>query len=147
MTVNSKKVERDDLMAFVYWGVVKSSGPSNSNRIDVTDVDRGESFFVNGKALIEASFSADRYDEVKKVTKTQAAEILVSSHNRPFTVSFEKVDGTKRTLRGRLIQPEPLLGRSMVEDLDIDNGKHRLRQVDHRTIQSLIVDNIMYVVK
>lgn len=146
MSVDASKVKNGDLMAFVYWGTVEDV-TRLGNRVQVEDVDRGEGFSVNGRPLVEASFSADRYDDVEKVTKTKAAELLVSSYNRPFTVVFEKKEGELRTLRGRLVQPEPLLGRSMVEDLDIDKSKHRLRQVDHRTIKSLIVDNVMYVVK
>lgn len=146
MTVDPKKVKRNDLMAFVYWGTIDSASRLG-DRVSVSDVDRGEGFSVNGSPLVESAFSADRYDEVQKVTKTRAAELLVNAYNRPFTVVFEKKEGEERTLRGRLIQPEPLLGRSMVEDLDIKADKHRLRQVDHRTIKSLIVDNVMYVVK
>ena len=58
-----------------------------------------------------------------------------------------KQDGTERTLRGKLVKPEPLLGRSMVEDLDSDDKKNRLRQVDHRTINWLVVDGVKYTVK
>jgi hypothetical protein len=143
--VVAAQVKTDDLMAFVYYGKVKHVAPSGTN-ITVYDVDNKREMAVQGKELIESSFSADQYQEEVKVNKTKAAEILVSSINRPIKVSFDKQDGTERILRGRMIQPEPLLGRSMVEDLDIADG-HRLRQIDHRTINWLVVDGVKYVVK
>lgn len=141
-----EKVRKGHLMAFIYWATVDQV-IGRGSKVTVTNVDNGEGFVVNGEELVAEAASADVYSQTKKVTKTQAAEILVASHNRPFTVVFEKADGTDRTLRGRLVQPEPLLGRSMVEDLDVDRSKHRLRQVDHRTIKSLIVDGVKYTVK
>lgn len=141
--VNVKDIKVGDLMAFVYYCKVKKV---EDERLEVRNLDASMDFEVNGTDLIEKGHSADQFSETVPVTKTKAAELLVSSHNRPLTVCFEKNDGTERTLRGRLITPEPLLGRSMVEDLDIQDG-HRLRLVDHRTIQYLIVDGVKYTVK
>lgn len=137
-------VKSNDLMAFVYYATVSKKLGTN---LEVKNVDDDINFSVQGKQLIERGFSADRFSEEVKISKTKAAEILVSSYNRPFTVCFDKQEGEERTLRGRLVHPEPLLGRSMVEDLDLPKDKHRLRQVDHRTIKYLIVDGVKYVVK
>lgn len=137
------EIKSGDLMAFVYWCKVKTASP---NRLEVRNLDAPMDFEVNGDDLIEKGYSADQYEEMVQVTKTKAAELLVASHNRPLTVCFEKTDGSKRILRGRLVTPEPLLGRSMVEDLDVSDG-HRLRLVDHRTIEYLIVEGVKYVVK
>lgn len=142
--VNARKVKSGHLMAFIYYATVEDASPEE---LLVNDVDRQENFLVKGKTLIESSYSADQYTSTKRTTKTKVAEVLVSSHNRPLTVCFEKVNGTERVLRGRLVKPEPLLGRSMVEDLDLDAGSHRLRQVDHRTIKWLIVDSVKYTVR
>lgn len=136
-------IKPGDLMAFVYYCKVKKA---EGERLEVRNLDAEMDFEVKGAELIEKGSSADQFSETVQVTKTKAAELLVSSHNRPLTVCFEKTDGSKRTLRGRLITPEPLLGRSMVEDLDISDG-HRLRLVDHRTIKWLVVDGVKYVVK
>jgi hypothetical protein len=143
--VKASAIKPNDLMAFVYYGKIKDAKP------DVLQVQSlGSSadldFQVRGRELIESGFSADQFEEEVKVTKTKAAETLIASHNRPLTVCFEKTDGSERVMRGRLITPEPLLGRSMVEDLDITEG-HRLRLVDHRTIKYLIVEGVKYVVK
>jgi hypothetical protein len=138
------KVNKDDLVAFLHFGkVVEVIGPHN---VVVEDVDRGSRFKVQGDSLIKAGFSADEFTTTKRVSMTEAAQLLIDAKNRPLSVCFTKADGEKRTLRGRLVSPEPLLGRSMVEDLDISRG-HRLRQVDHRTIEWLIVDGKKYVVK
>lgn len=147
-SVKADKVKTGDLMAFIYWTKVRSStGSGQSQVLEVEDLDNNnDPIRVHSQQLIEKSFSADQFEKEEKVTKTQAAEKLVHSINRPFTVSFAKTDGEERVLRGRLVKPEPLLGRSMVEDLDL-KGVNRLRQVDHRTINYLIVDGVKYVVK
>jgi len=142
--VKASKIKSGDLMAFIYWTRVRSV---SGNVLEVEDLDNGnDPIRIYSKELIEKSFSADQYEKEEKVNKTRAAEILVHAANRPFTVSFQKTDGEERVLRGRLVKPEPLLGRSMVEDLDV-SGVNRLRQVDHRTINYLIVDGVKYIVK
>jgi hypothetical protein len=55
--------------------------------------------------------------------------------------------GDRRTLVGYLASTEPKMGRSTVVDLEIASDKHRLRLVDHRTINSLIIRNVRYVLK
>lgn len=141
--VKAGDIQKDDIMAFVYYTKVLKAG---NNVLDVHNIDADMDFRVEGKSLIERGLSADQYEEEVKVTKTRAAEILISSYNRPLTVCFEKLDGTERVLRGRLIRPEPLLGRSMVEDLDVA-ASHRQRLVDHRTIRYIIVEGVKYEVK
>lgn len=146
--VEPGKVQKGHVMAFLYYAVVDSVKPGG-DLLDVTGLDNKQgSFSVHGVELIRNALSADLYEEEEKVTKTRAAEILISSHNRPLTVVYIKADGKERTLRGRLVSAEPLLGRSHVEDLDIDESKGtRMRLVDHRTIVSLIVDCVKYIVK
>ena len=137
------EIKKDDIMAFVYYTKVLKPG---GNVLDVHNIDADMDFRVEGKQLIERGLSADQFAEEIKITKTRAAEILISSYNRPLTVCFEKLDGTEKVLRGRLIRPGPLLGRSMVEDLDVTSS-HRQRLVDHRTIKFLIVEGVKYEVK
>ncbi len=143
------KVANDHLMAFVNYVKVNQVLKGGEELI-VTDLDHNKrQIKITGTDLIKNSLSADQFIETEKCTKTQAAEILISLHNRPFTVSFNKADKSERVLRGRLIKHEALLGRSMVEDLDepIDAPKGRLRQVDHREINWLVVEGVKYVVK
>lgn len=133
----------NDLLLFGYWAKINKA---NGNKLSVTDVDTEERFEVKGQPLIDAAFSADSHSNTEKVTQTQIAEKLVQSFNRPLTVRFTKKDGSPRTLRGRLMSSEQLLGRSYVEDLDTSDS-HRTRLVDHRTMSELIVDNVQYLVK
>lgn len=139
------KIKKNDLMAFIYYVRVKDVS-GNGTHLRVQDVNDGQFIDIRGQDLVETALSADQYTTEEKVSKTQAAELLVHSINRPFTVSFQKTDDTERVLRGRLVRPEPLLGRSMVEDLDLTT-KDKMRQVDHRTINWLIVDGVKYLVK
>ncbi len=142
--VDATKVKPNDLMAFVYW-VKINSVTANGDLAKVTNTEDGQIINFQGKALIENGFSADQYHEEQKVTKTKIAEMLISSFNRPFTVKFTKQDGTERTLRGKFLSAEHLLGRSNVIDLD-STEKNALRQVDHRTISSLILEGVRYYV-
>lgn len=136
-------MKTNDLVAFVYYTRITNA---SKDKVTAEDVDTGEKFEVKGKPLLDAAFSADDFNTVEKVTHTQIAEQLVKSHNRPLTVKFTKKDGSPRTLRGRLMSSEQLLGRSYVEDLDTSDS-HRTRLVDHRTISELIVGGVQYLVK
>ena len=141
-----QKIKVGDIVSLQYYTRVKSVA-NNGLTLLVNDLDDGKmsEIQVVGEHLIARSFSADQYHEEYRITKTQAAELLVGSVNRPFTVSFTKSDGTERVLRGRLIKPEPLLGRSMVEDLE--TAGERIRQVDHRTINWIVIEGTKYIVK
>lgn len=143
--ISSGSILPGDIMAFVNYVKIKTAA---TEELKVAELDGTGEIRVQGRDLIESGFSADRFVEEEKVTKTRAAEILSSSYNRPFTVKFEKKDGSERTLRGRLIHPEPLMGRSLCEDLDVeDTSANRLRLVDHRSITCLIVDGVRYTLK
>ena len=145
--IEASKVKTGDLMALVYYVRVKEI-IGRGNELIVSDLDnQGPDILVRGKELIEQALSGDQFSETVKISKTQAAEILVHSNNRPLTVTFVKADNSERILKGRLIKPEPLLGRSMMEDLELSpTEKNRTRLVDHRTIKELIVDGVRYVV-
>lgn len=114
--------------------------------ISVKNLDTGIEFEISGKDLIESAISADQFNSTEKITKTELAQKLTEAYNRPFTVVFDKSDGQERVLRGRLLSSEPLMGRSHVEDLDV-HDQNKLRLVDHRTLKSLIVDNVKYTLK
>jgi hypothetical protein len=142
---NPADVKDGDLMALINFVKVKRTVPGR-NILQVVSVENGMEFDVEGSEIIEQMYSADRFTREESKTKTELAEILLASHNVPFTVVFEKVDGTERTLRGRLLSAEPLLGRSNVADLDVISGSP-LRQVDHRTLKSIIVGGVKYKLK
>lgn len=101
-------------------------------------------FSITGE-LVDQVYSADFFDKTETKSLTELAQLLSTSFNIPFTVSFEKQDGKERILRGRLKSPEPLLGRSYVEDLD--KKENRIRLVDHRHLNWMIVNGVKYVRK
>ena len=139
----TKKV--GELLAVTFW--TKVDRIDGTEKLLVEDLERGNKFHIQGKDLIDSTLSADEFSKTEKITKTAAAEKLISLHGIPFTANFDEQSGKNRTLRGKLINPEPLLGRSYVEDLDIPLGEHRLRQIDHRTLKWLICQGVKYVVK
>lgn len=142
--VNPAQIKGDDLMAFIVYGKVKAVD-ADGLRVIITDTN-GKEVSIKGKDLITTSLSADQVQEEQKITRTKAEELFGTLHNTPLTVVFEKTDGSKRTLRGRLVGVAPL-GRYMVEDLDIDDPKDRIRQVDSRTIEWFVADGVKYIVK
>lgn len=145
LTKTRDRIKAGDIVAFTYWGKVLDVD-NTKPEVKVRDLDTGLDFFVSGQNLIELSDSADFAGSVESVTKSQAVEILSLCHNKPFTVIFIKKDGTKRKLRGRLIGIDKKnLGYIDVEDLDQPVGE-RFRLVDCRTIESIVVDNVKYVV-
>ena len=136
-------IKQGDLILTLSWSKVKRV---HDDELSLVDVDSGMDFQMLGKSLIDACQSADSSDSTVKATKTKLAEVLVSSFNRPITVCFTKADGSERILRGRLVKPEPLLGRSSVEDLELPKGK-RLRLVDHRSIKWITVGGVKHTLK
>jgi hypothetical protein len=107
----------------------------------------GNSFVVKGPQLIENTMnSSAQYDKEEKVSRTAAVEALLNAGDTVFQVEFVKQDGTDRNLVGRLVNTENHMGRSNVEDL-LTTDAHKLRQVDHRTVKSVIVKGTKYVVK
>lgn len=157
---NPSNVKVDEVLLFPYWGRVKEIVLIEEDRhgrvikrydygecIVVEDLNTGEDFRVTGTALVEGSLSADQYDQTVKLTKTAASDKFASIPvTIPLTVRFVKADGQERTLRGHRLSTTSL-GRSQVNDMDVDHTKHRLRQVDHRTIKWFVVEGVKYEVK
>ena len=82
----------------------------------------------------------------------EVAQLLANPDNyktKKSITEFTKnlLTGDNRTLVGYLVNSEPMMGRSTVIDLEVAIDKHRLRQVDHRSIQWMILKNIKYTVK
>jgi len=138
--------------------------------------ERGFEFDISGNIVSEGMYSADQFTETKKLTRTELVEVLENAGDTVFTVNFNKqptpkevadklqgfskenarkaatklLKGDERTLTGYLLQTEPKMGRSQVIDLEIapkGDGVNRIRQVDHRTLNWIILKNIRYMVK
>jgi hypothetical protein len=107
---------------------------------------QGQEFEVRGTNLLETTFkSAAQFVDTKKVTRTDLADILVNLGDQVFQVNFDKQDGTNRTLVGYKVSTENLMGR--VNAIDLEVTGYAQRQIDLRTIKSLIVNNVKYQVK
>ena len=141
-TIDENKIQKDDIMSFTYYVKVKKV---EGKSLIVENLEDHSEIQISGIKLIQNAASANVYDDEVKESKTKVAEMLVNSNHKPFTVCFEKADGTERILRGRLIHQEPLLGRSKVEDLEVQE-QNKMRLVDHRTIKWLIINNTKYIV-
>ena len=148
-TVYGKRLEKEvvhkvgDIISITKYAKVTNN---LDDTVYVTDLHNGLNFKISGDDLQQECLSADKFGEVQKVSRTELAEKLVSSHGRPFTAEFEKANGKERKLRGRILSSENVFGRSTAEDFDKPEDD-RIRLVDHRTLSSLIVDNIKFVLK
>jgi len=140
--------KKGDVIARVIYGKIADVEVHREHKEIITceDLYGGVPFQVRGYDLINTFVTASEYEDEISTTKTELAELLVNAGWHPFTVTFEKSNRSMRTLVGVLIQPEPLLGRSLVRDLELDY-KNGFRLVDHRTIQWLIIDGVKYVLR
>tara|TARA_R110000772_G_scaffold249530_2_gene363851 strand:+ start:33724 stop:34155 length:432 start_codon:yes stop_codon:yes gene_type:complete len=143
-------MKRDEIVMFSIYAKVKEVGSCNS--IVAEDLNSETDYTLSGEGTIRALISADSFSKEEKVTMTSLAEKLSQAGNDPFTVVFKKKDGTERTMRGVISSTENILGRCRVIDLDKrrDETKDydaRLRQVDYRTIQSLVINGVKFVLK
>ena len=139
--MKTNQIKIGHIMAYINWvEVVANNGV---NELKVRDLDSKQEFLIRGESLIEKGMSADVFSSTKSATKTELAEILIGHKNTPMTVEFVKANGQNRVMRCKWLSHEVLMGRSMVYDFD----DHGVKQVDHRTIKSIIVDDVKYVLK
>lgn len=140
------KTQKGDMISFTNFAKIVSVD-KNGNSITVEDTN-GDVFDIQGKDLIQKADSAGQFAKQEKVNKKEMAETLLNARDSVFTVHFEKADGNMRTLVGRLLESENLMGRSNVIDLELpSHEKNKMRQVDHRTIEWMILRGIKYTTK
>jgi hypothetical protein len=151
--LDPSKVKRGDMLQLAYWGIVRSIAQQGGDiKLEIEPVTEGMpgNFFVHGNGLVEQGKSADTHDEenVVKCTQHEIAEHFLASSRLPITVCFTKQDGEQRTLRGRIISPNGVLGESLVEDLDLPvGGKSRVRTIYHKQIDWLVANGVRYELK
>jgi len=138
------KIRAGEVISYTDYLTVVSVN-SRESSVDVTNI-KGQKFTIRGKDLIEGMNSANQFAVTTKVSRTEMANILTNVGDKVFTVVFNKVNGEERILVGHLLETENQMGRSNVRDLMITK-RHAIRQVDHRTLKSLIVGNTKYVIK
>jgi len=107
----------------------------------------GASITFHGIDLVESKFiSNSQYTETIRCGKHEMVEKMNNARDRIFTVCFNKKDGSERILTGHLRSIEPNLGRTNVIDLEVGGDpKKGHRQVDNRSINWLVLDNVRYV--
>jgi len=146
--------ERNHIVAKTFYAKVQETlqGPIHDFsrgeiwEMNCVDLEDQSTYTVRGPELVSKFVSADTYKTEVEVPRTRIAQALVGAGSLPFTVCFLKSKGVERTLRGRLLEHEDLLGRSMVYDFDVESGAP-MRQVDHRTLKWLILNGVKYTLK
>lgn len=129
-----------------------------------------EELIMSKDILLKEMNSGSSYSEVKKLTRTEMINELLSAKESAMTVKFHKkvdepwvkqvlskrtgcfnaakaiVAGEMKEMVCALASKDLNLGRSLVFDLNAPEGKN-FRQVDLRTIEELILKNKKYVLK
>jgi hypothetical protein len=88
--------------------------------------------------------TSDHFIKMIKINTHEAVETLLKNSDMIFTASFVKSDGTERLIRGRYLYIDQVMGRLVVEDLDLAHTNNCIRQIDCRTIKYLIINNTKY---
>jgi hypothetical protein len=154
---------------------VKAIGTDNGKRgAIVENIENGQEFFLT-ESLWPAYVDSGEFTTEEVIGKKEAEEKFTSIGDKVFTVNYDTqldaetvvetlkamsisdiqdakklkpaLKGKERTLRGRMVNPIPVLGRVLVVDLDIDRSKHRERLVDLRGLNWFIVAGVKYKVK
>ncbi len=137
----------------------------------------GLTWQIDNSILQQECVSASEYSKEEEVNRTKLIEIFSNVGDKVFTVnfnkepkaddylkltrgegnkilsfaemkkSFSKVKGEERTLIGYMLNTENGFGRSNVIDLEIPSDQHRIRQVNHRSLNWLVLNGIKYIVK
>jgi len=133
-----------ELISLTIYAEVESK---DYDRIVCRDLQNNEIYELTGFDILSRINSADTFVNIKEISRTEMANKLLEAGDGIFTVEFVKQGGENRTLRGRLITSDQFMGRAMVEDLDLSSSLSNIRQVDLRTLKSLIIGNVKYVIK
>ena len=90
----------------------------------------------------------------KRPTEANAVQLLQNAGKNWFkddkqmaAMAKSVVEGENCVMTCHMVEVENNLGRSLVIDLKADSEANRFRQIDHRSIQSIIFKNVKYVLK
>ncbi len=170
--VNTAKLQQGEWMSRLSY--IKVTGKF-SGQTEVQN-EQGVSWSI-GNQIVEAEcYSCGQFDTEETMTRTQLVEKFNQVGRSIFTVCFNKqpkledafdavankgtiksnkelkkalseaMKGEERILVGYVIQRDVALGRSMVVDLEQPAGEN-IRQVDHRSLNWFICENVKYSVK
>ena len=149
---------------------------NKDNTVNVHEKKDSNSELQMARDILETEMNSSLvFDSEQKVSRTEMLNKLLAVGEKVFTVTFNKkvddehirdilstikksgktdlkklskeiVTGKECQMSCHMASSEHQLGRSQVLDLNAPHGRN-FRQVDHRTINSLIVQNVKYVVQ
>ena len=149
---NSIEVEDQNGMVFQVQGkeLIEETINSASQWTESKTVSRTEAIEIlesAGDTVFSVNFN--KLPDEKSVQEILGGYAILDFANEKAMkrLSKEILKGQERTLVGYLVNTEAKMGRSTVVDLEIPKGQHNLRQVDHRTLNWIILKNVKYTVK
>lgn len=133
----------DYLSRTSYMSVARTT--SYDKDISVKNME-GLEWSIDKKVVSKECYSASQFHDTIEVNRTTILEFFLDPADYAVvrTVNYDKANGENRTMICYVLDIENNLGRSNVIDLE-DNGK--IKQVDHRTINWLIMKGTRYIVK
>ena len=176
MTCDPKKLKKGSIVSSCLYYTVTKDVEDHDTHVQVRDED-GNFISISTEVISDGNYhSADQFTSTEEVTRTDLVNHLANARDSVFSVAFNKqpavkdvVDaasekdekkraklvreamrGESRVLRGYLAQIDTHTGRTTVIDMDAKGGvtkQSKLRQVDHRSIEYLIMHGKKYVAK
>jgi transcriptional regulator NrdR family protein len=150
--INERGVETNFNKELIAEGMYSASlydSEKNVNRTEINEIlqQAGNNIFtVNfNKQVKEKDIKEKLLDAIKDEEGNPLSYEEIE--NKLKKISQELTKGEERTLIGYLFELNTLRGRSLVIDMEIPPEQNRVRQVDHRTINWLILKNTKYIVK
>lgn len=135
------KLEKDEYLSIVqYYRYLRPHTDRMGAGILAVNIETGQETFLSNTVVEACLNSSSHYVHEEKVTRSELARRLMHAHDAVFTVTFTKKNGSERTMVAHLIDVEDFMGRSRVYDLE----QKGIRQIDHRTISSLIWKGTRY---
>ncbi len=152
IVIDERGVQTDldkDLIAAGMYSASQYDTEKTVNRTEINEIlqQAGNNIFtVNFNKQVQEQ---DIKDKLLNAIKDKQGNPLSYAEiaNKLANISKQLMKGEERTLIGYLLELNNLRGRSLVIDMEIPPEQNRIRQVDHRTINWLILKNIKYIVK
>lgn len=151
LSVSAKKVEVSSTT-----GGTWSMSPDLIQKMDSADHFEFEIPMARGELVEMLESTRDTIFTIcfrKKVQPKNVSEILknealgvIGDLKKSKKLTKKLLEGDECVITGKMINLEPKLGRSLIEDLTRPKGSN-LRQVDHRTIEWLIFKNRRFILK
>ena len=110
----------------------------NCNMTELSDILKGAKDTI---FKVEFKKKVDDKQIFEKLSTMKAKDVVKAEDLK--TLAKEFIDGETCSIIGHLVKSEQHMGRSLIIDLEA-SADNQWRQVDHRTIQSIILKNVKY---